>query len=367
MSLAGDGGLEVDLCIEGPRGGVDVSFRSEAAMVGLFGPSGAGKTSVLEAVAGLRPRARGRVRLGDRVLMDSELGVRLPPERREVGYLPQDLLLFPHLDVAGNVASSGRPGGEPTARVLDVLGLSAMERRAVGTLSGGERQRVALARALCSRPRLLLLDEPLGALDLPLRRRVLPYLMRVRDLYRIPTLLVSHDAAEVQALCDEVVVLKEGRVVAQGPPAEVLPSERVYALADARGYENVLEGRLVATGDGVARLRVKAGVELAVPPVEATGVGARVVVAVRAEDLLVATGPTPGLSARNRIPARIGRLRVAGGAVLLEASLGEGDGPRVAVKLTAEAVRDLGLEAGRAVYLVAKSSSFRILAVEEAP
>ncbi len=192
---------------------LDLDEQLQAGITALFGPSGAGKTTVLDAIAGLRTPESGRIAVGDRVLFDSATRVNLPPHARHVGYVPQDVALFPHMDVRRNVLYGRRPGQklslETVTGMLEVGGL--LDRR-VPDLSGGERQRVALARALMSAPELLLLDEPLAAVDVERRRRILPYLLRVRDELGIPVIYVSHDRAEVDQLADRVLVFAEGRV-----------------------------------------------------------------------------------------------------------------------------------------------------------
>jgi molybdate transport system ATP-binding protein len=180
----------------------------------LFGPSGSGKTTTLDAIAGLRRPGSGRIVIGGRTLFDTERRIDLRPHERHVGYVPQDTALFPHMNVRRNVLYGRRHGQrlelDVVVRMLEVGDL--LERR-VRDLSGGERQRVALARALMSAPDLLLLDEPLAAVDVERRRRILPYLVRVRDELRVPVIYVSHDRAEVDQLADRVIVLDNGRVV----------------------------------------------------------------------------------------------------------------------------------------------------------
>jgi len=193
---------------------LDIDESLNAGITALFGPSGAGKTTVLDAIAGLRTPQSGRIAVHDRVLFDSTARVDLPPHGRHIGYVPQDVALFPHMDVRRNVLYGRRPGQklalETVAAMLEVGTL--LDRR-VPDLSGGERQRVALARALMSAPELLLLDEPLAAVDVERRRRILPYLLRVRDELGIPVIYVSHDRGEVDQLSDRVVMLENGRVV----------------------------------------------------------------------------------------------------------------------------------------------------------
>ena len=197
---------------------LEIHERIEARVVALFGPSGAGKTSALESIAGLRTPEHGVIQIGTRTLFDSSARVDLPPHERRVGYVPQDLALFPHMNVRRNMLYGADGGGQPQFdRVVGMLELDAMLERNVTALSGGERQRVALARALMAAPALLLLDEPLAALDLALRERILPYLERIRDELAIPMLYVSHAEAEVRAVADWVVVLDGGRVARSGP------------------------------------------------------------------------------------------------------------------------------------------------------
>ncbi len=192
---------------------LEVSERLEGGITALFGPSGSGKTTTLDAIAGLRRPAAGTIVVAGRALFDAARSVDLPPYQRHVGYVAQDPGLFPHMNVRRNVLYGRRPGQKlelaAVARMLEVEEL--LDRR-IAELSGGERQRVALARALMSAPDLLLLDEPLAAVDVERRRRILPYLLRVRDELKVPVIYVSHDRAEVDQLADRVLILDNGRV-----------------------------------------------------------------------------------------------------------------------------------------------------------
>jgi len=189
----------------------------DARIAALFGPSGAGKTTTLDAIAGLRTPARGTIAIGGRVLFASARGINVPAHHRHVGYVPQDVALFPHMNVRRNLLYGRHPGVSPELdRVVGMLEIDRLLDRRVTDLSGGEKQRVALGRALMSGPSLLLLDEPLAAVDVPLRRRIRPYLQRVRDDLQIPIVYVSHDREEIEALADVVVRLDAGRVVDVG-------------------------------------------------------------------------------------------------------------------------------------------------------
>ena len=180
----------------------------------LFGPSGAGKTTTLDAIAGLRRPSSGRIAIGDRVLFDASRGIDLPPHTRHIGYVAQEPALFPHMSVRRNVLYGRRPGQKLSLDVVTkMLEVGEFLDRRVPDLSGGERQRVALARALMSAPDVLLLDEPLAAVDVERRRRILPYLLRVRDDLGVPVIYVSHDRGEVDQLADRIIVLDAGRAI----------------------------------------------------------------------------------------------------------------------------------------------------------
>ena len=245
MSGGGEASVVIDVRLRAGVFTLDLRETIAARTVALFGPSGSGKTTTLDAVAGLRRPDEGMIRIGRHVLFDSRRGVDVPVYERQVGYVPQDLALFPHLDVRRNVlygargraaagslrSASARDGGADAgvpdhggahASVLELLEIDTLLSRAVDGLSGGERQRVALARALMTEPDLLLLDEPLAALDLGLRDRILPYLERVRDELGTPMIYVSHVADEVRRVADWAIVLQSGRAVRSGAPADVL-------------------------------------------------------------------------------------------------------------------------------------------------
>jgi molybdate transport system ATP-binding protein len=350
-------GLELPLA----RFVLRVDARLERAVTAVMGPSGSGKTSLLESVAGLRPRARGRIAVDGTVLLDGAAGVRLPPERRFVGYVPQDAGLFPHLTAGANVRFGA--GGHPDRirPAVDTLEIAPLLDRYPATLSGGEKQRVALARALATNPRVLLLDEPLAGVGVELRERILPWLLRIRDEWRVPMVYVTHNVGEALALADTLLLLRDGRVEGVGTPETLLASPAVAREA-AAGIENLLPGRLTAHDEaaGVSRVALAPGVTLAVPLVTGTAVGSGVTLAVRAEDVLVATEPPRALSARNVLDARVETLGRVGADVLLRCRALAG-GPSWLVRLTPAAVAALELAEGRAVWLAVKSHSVRVL------
>ena len=219
--------LRVDVSKSLGEFSIDVSFASAGRVTGLFGASGAGKTSLVNMIAGLLPPDRGVIAIDGDVLDDTADGVHIPPHRRRIGYVFQDARLFPHLDIRQNLdygRRMNRLAEDPVlwARVTDLLDIGGLLDRRPGKLSGGERQRVALGRALLAQPRLLLLDEPLGSLDEERKVEILPYLVRLRDEANVPMVYVSHDAAEMRQLATQVVMLSRGRVIAFGG-VEVLP------------------------------------------------------------------------------------------------------------------------------------------------
>ena len=213
--------LRVDIVKQLGEFSLEASFESQGRVTGLFGASGAGKTSLINLIAGLLKPDRGIIALDGETLDDTAAGVHVPPHRRRIGYVFQDARLFPHFDIRQNLdygRRMNRLADDPAQRrrVTELLDIGDLLDRRPGKLSGGERQRVALGRALLSKPKLLLLDEPLGSLDEGRKEEILPYLMRLRDEANVPMVYVSHDAAEMRQLATQIVTLKRGRVTASG-------------------------------------------------------------------------------------------------------------------------------------------------------
>jgi molybdate transport system ATP-binding protein len=354
--------IEVRIELPLPRFRLRVDVRLGTGVTALMGPSGSGKTSLLEVLAGLRPAVRGRIGLDGDTWLDSAVGVRVPPEGRRVGYVPQDAGLFPHLTVRGNVRFGVRPDEAAAETAIDTLEIRPLLGRHPVSLSGGERQRVALARALATRPRLLLLDEPLASLDAALRGRVLPYLMRIRDEWKVPCLYVTHNVGEALAIAEHLVLLRDGVVESEGPPAELLSAPGVVREAEG-GLENLVSGRIVAHDPlgGVTTVEVANGVRVSIPLAPERAVGSPSTLTIRAEDVLVAVEPIRGLSARNVYEARVEALERTGVDVTLRCSIGQAPGARWLARLTPAAVEALRIGPGSAVWLAVKSHSIRIV------
>jgi molybdate transport system ATP-binding protein len=358
--------IAIDVRLPLDRFVLQVSHASDAHAMVLFGPSGSGKTSLLEVVAGLRRAAEGRIVLDGDVLTDTARKLSRKPERRRVGYVPQDALLFPHLDVRANVRfglkGSSAEGERRFQEAVEILAIAPLLSRRPYSLSGGERQRVALARALAVGPRLLLLDEPLAALDVELKERILPYLLRLRAL-STRMVYVTHNVGEAIALADEAVVLREGRVAAHGPPRDVLTLGRLASMDPQARFDNVVEGTIASCDDedGTATLRPVRGVPLVVTAAADLVPGARATFTVLAEDVLVATHPLDGVSARNVLEARIARVERDEREVLVRA---DASGYEWTAKITQAAERALGLDQeseGRPVWLAIKTHAIRRL------
>jgi molybdate transport system ATP-binding protein len=356
--------LEVALRHRYGRSGfaLDASFTAPAAGVtALFGPSGCGKSSILAAVAGLLRPDTGRVALAGEALLDTARGIFTAPERRRFAMVFQDARLFPHLSVATNLRYGLRrapvqatgPGFE---EVVALLGLEHVLARRPGRLSGGERQRVALGRALLARPRLLLMDEPLAALDAARRAEVLPFLARLRDAAAIPILYVTHALDEVDALADQMVLLAEGRVLAQGP-VEALAARTDLPLAARRDAGALLTCRIAAHDQarGLTQLDFPGG-RFAVP-LRAEPIGSQARIRLRARDVAVATEPPRGISTQNVLAAQLVSVGDATSSpeVFLQLALGPSI---ILARVTRDSIARLGLRPGLAVWAVIKAVTF---------
>lgn len=340
-----------------PGFALEVDFTAPPGVTALFGRSGSGKTTVVNAVAGLLMPDAGRIMAGGAVLFDRGAGVALPPHRRRLGYVFQDARLFPHLTVRQNLTYGQRfapPGGVGLAAVVEMLGIGALLERRPAALSGGERQRVAIGRALLSNPRLLLMDEPLAALDEGRKAEILPWIERLRDGTDIPILYVSHSMAEVARLATTLVVMDQGRIRAAGPVAEVLADPDLAPVLGVREAGSVLPARVAAQEeDGLTRLETAAG-PIWLPRIGAA-VGSGVRVRIAAQDVILARARPEGISALNVLPARVEALRMGEGpGALVRLSVG---GDPLLVRITRRSAGALDLREGAEVFAIVKSVS----------
>ena len=342
---------------------IDVTF--DARVTAIFGPSGSGKTTLLDAIAGLRAIADGEIEIDGRVLFSSARGINLPPQQRGVGYVPQEGALFPHLSVRKNIIFGAervmRAGGSRDIKldyVLDILEIRSLLNRPVTKLSGGEAQRVAVARAILSRPRLLLLDEPLAALDIGLKERILPYLVRVRDEFKIPMIYVTHNLTEVLSLADWVLMIQQGKLVAQGIPREAFRSAHALFQLPEDRFENVFTVSFMDSNRaaGTTRVRLAPGTELLIPYSERPA-NPNFQIRISADDIIVATQNPEGISAGNVVPGTIRTIDLLDGQAMLTVFAGED----FYVRLTAGAVSRLALREEIQVFLVMKTRSFHLL------
>jgi molybdate transport system ATP-binding protein len=344
---------------------LNVHFRALAGFTILFGASGAGKTTLLDCIAGLTDPDDGRIAAGGEDLYDSEKKRNVAAWKRRIGYVQQDLALFPHLTAGENVAYGLRTlsAGERQTRsreILEAFHIDGLRERRPAQISGGERQRVALARALVTEPRALLLDEPLAALDRPTKSSLVGDLRRWNQNHRVPILFVTHNGEEVFALGDEVIVLDAGRIVAQGRPHEVMRAPQLETVANLSGFENIFDATVLALHEDRGSMTCRLGggaLELETPLVRAE-VGSRLRVGVRAGDLLLATTKPRGLSARNVLPGKIKRLEQRD--VTVSAMVDCGD-TEFEVHITLAARDALQLAAGKNVWVVVKTHSCHLL------
>ncbi len=335
-------------------------FSCEAAVTALFGRSGCGKSTVLNLVAGLLRPDRGRISIGDRVLFDSASAVDVAPEKRRVGYVFQDGLLLPHLNVRQNLGY-GRfftPPAERWAdfdRIVALLDLAPLLERRPQHLSGGEKQRVAIGRALLASPRLLLMDEPLASLDAGRRGEILYYIERLRDEVGVPILYVSHEIEEVVRLAGHMVLLSDGGVAAAGPVHELMSRIELRRLIGRYEGGAVIEAKVAAQDleSGLARLAFKGG-ELLVPDVDAL-VGEPLRIRIRARDVSIALERPKDISVLNCLPGRILEIgKDPGSSVDVRMDV---SGTPIIARITRHSAERLGLAAGKDVWALVKAVS----------
>ena len=343
---------------------VDVAFDVPSGISILFGASGSGKTTVLRGIAGLRRPDAGRISVGDAVLFDSAAAVDVPVPKRGIGYVAQDLALFPHLSVADNIeygiAGSDRASrAERVRAVADSFRIVHVLGRRPDRISGGEKQRVALARALVTNPRVLLLDEPLSALDYATQTHIMDDLRSWNRERAIPVIYVTHAHREVFALGERVVVLDRGTVVATGTPHDVLDAPSRHALATLAGFENIFDATVLASRIewGTMLCRLSGTITEVEVPLSGAEPGETIQLAVRAGDILLASEEPRGLSARNVLLGTVREVGRHGPTVTVRIDAGA----PFDVHVTPGASEGLGLAAGRQVWLIVKTYSWRVV------
>ncbi|RMF92689.1 MAG: molybdenum ABC transporter ATP-binding protein [Planctomycetota bacterium] len=337
---------------------LDAEFETslhEHRVTVLFGPSGSGKSTILNIIAGLLRPQQGRVRIGDRMLADTSSKIWLPPEKRRLGVVFQDHRLFPHLTVAENLRygmDRKRRGAARFDEVVEVLEIGGLLERRPGDLSGGECQRTAIGRALLRAPELLLFDEPLSAVDRPLRRRIMQYLVRVIERFEIPALYVTHSQAEARRLGDRMVLIDNGRILRTGRPDEVLVDEDTTGWPNASGPINVvrLDGWEIV--GNVAKGRI--GENTVSLPLPEADVGRPAFVQFSPNEVVLATSDLPGISARNHLKGKVCRVVTTPEAVFLAIDVGQ----LVWAEITHEALRELELSPGSDVFCLIKTHAF---------
>ncbi len=348
--------LSVHLRYDRPGFALDVAFEAPPGITVLFGRSGSGKTTVVNAVAGLIRPDQGHVALNGRVLCDTENRIFLAPHRRRIGYVFQEGRLFPHLTVRQNLlfgrwfAPKAMPPAAPD-RIIEMLGIGHLLDRRPGGLSGGEKQRVAIGRALLSGPEMILADEPLAALDEARKSEILPYFERLRDETGIPVLYVSHAASEVARLATTVVVLQDGKTMCQGPAAKILGDPAVMP-AGVRAVGALLETRVKAHhADGLSELDA-GGISLFLPRI-AQAPGQQVRVRILAHEVILSREAPSGLSALNILPGNVENIRTGDGpGAMVSVATPAG---RILARITQRSARALGLAEGSECYAVVKS------------
>jgi molybdate transport system ATP-binding protein len=340
---------------------LDAAFESAGGLTVLFGRSGAGKTSLINAIAGLYQPDRGRIAVDDTVLTDTAAGIFVPPHRRRIGYVFQEGRLFPHLSVRQNLVygrwfAPKTTGGGEFDQVVELLGIGHLLARRPADLSGGEKQRVAIGRALLARPRLLVMDEPLASLDEGRRAEIFPYIERLRDEMLVPVVYVSHSIPEVARLATTLVVLSEGKVAAIGPTAEIMSRIDLFPLTGRAEAGAILATRVAAHDRqfGLTTLKAAAG-ELRIPHLDLP-VGSALRVRIRARDVMIALRPPEGLSALNVLPGIVAEIS-AGDGPIVQIRL-DCAGEALIARLTRRSVETLGLVPGKTVHAVIKSIAF---------
>ncbi len=337
-------------------------------ITGLFGPSGAGKTTLLRIIAGLETHARGKVVFDNTVWQDDAPRVFVPPHKRRIGYVFQDNRLFSHLNVEGNIRYGlrRRQGAIKYADVVAALDLAPLLGRRPGSLSGGELQRVAIGRALLSQPQLLLMDEPVSALDLPRRKEILKYLQRLPEIFNVPIVYVTHAIEEIAQLARSVIVLAQGRVVRSGTVAEIFGDTDLSGLMGQSDSGSLLDAMVIGHDQRYQHsIVVVAGQHILIPGTSQP-IGSQIRLHIHARDVSIALQQPEHISIRNILAARIVGITDSPGSAYVDVQL-DLDGSRLHSRITRLAVADLGLRTGQQVFALIKGVSLDWQLYDETP
>lgn len=338
---------------------LNAAFESPRGITAIFGRSGSGKTSIINAISGIFTPDHAKISIDQTDLVNTQAGINIPIHNRGVGYIFQHARLFPHLSVMNNLRYSAKYGRRKSHRfdpteIIDLLGIEHILDRRPAALSGGEQQRVAIARALLSDPKILLMDEPLSALDAQRKAEILPFLERIRDNIRIPILYVSHSMSEVARLANHIVILDAGKVVASGDARQILADPALVPYLGVRSAGSSILTTLKAhDDDGLTRLATSSG-NLYLPTIRGT-VGQQVRVRILAQDVTIALTRPGDISALNILPCVVGDIHMGEGPGAI-VSLRSGDDVFLA-RITRRSVQHLGLAIGKKCHAVIKSVS----------
>ena len=336
---------------------LSVAFSAQKGVTALFGPSGSGKTTVLKAIAGLlRPNA-GQIEIASNLVFDSDKGIDYPAHKRQVGYVFQDARLFPHFTVKGNLEYGNKFAGRGRKlddQIVDLLGIGPLLSRRIDGLSGGERQRIAIARALFSDPKILLLDEPMAALDEARKREIFPYLERLRDEAGLPIIYVSHTLSEVARLASQIATLKGGKMMFFGSTEDVMSDPALVQDLGIRTAGSVLKARVDKHfPDGISKLQTSAG-KIFIPSVTAPE-GVVVNLRILARDVIISLSKPNDISALNILPAKVVSIKKGDGpGTIVELVSGE---DKILARITTRSAEALGISLNKPCFAIIKSLS----------
>lgn len=351
--------LSVDIRHQFPGFKLDIAFDAGSGVTALFGRSGSGKSTIAQAISGAFSPQEGCIALNNTVLFSTGHRINRPAHNRGIGYVFQRDMLFPHFSVQGNLEYAlryGRGGREPaqTSEILDILGIEHLLHRRPAGLSGGERQRVAIARAFLSNPSLLVMDEPLSALDDPRKAEILPYIERIRDHSNVPILYISHSVSEIARLADQVVAIEDGRVIRTGAATEIFADPDIVPQLGVQSAGALLTATIEEhDADGLTKLKSASG-PIYLPRLDAQ-IGQTVRVRVLAQDVMLSTTRPENISALNVIEGHISAIKFGRGPGAIVSV--ESSGNTILARVTRRSVNSLNLEIGCQCFAIIKSVS----------